>query len=281
MTKDSPSVAIVTDSTSDIPPEDADRLNISVVPAILTIGGKSFKDGQEITRQTFYEKMPSLLEPATTAVPSPGEFETVYRSRFEEGASHIVSIHVSSKLSGMFNSASQAAKAYGDRVHVVDSEQVSLGLGFQVMEAAIEALSGADLSPIVKTVRDARKRVRVVAMIDTLEYLKRSGRVSWLRAGLGDLLQIKLLLRVHEGEVEALGKARTRTKALKQLIEYAHDWGKLKRVAILHTAATEEARSIAETFPYSSQIAPLVVDVTTIIGTHVGPNSIGLAALQA
>ncbi|MEW6568294.1 MAG: DegV family protein [Chloroflexota bacterium] len=271
--------AVVTDSTSDIPPDEAEALSIEVIPALITVGGKSYRDGPELDRGELYRWMPALKEPATTAAPSPRAFESAYERLLASGVESVLSMHISSKLSAMVNVARQAAAAFGDRVHVFDSLQVSLGLGFQVMEAAAAALARQPFEAILRAARQARERARLVAMIDTLEYIRRSGRVSWLRAGLGELLKVKLLVTVADGVVQRIGEVRTRGRALEQLVEQVRAWGPMERLAVLHTAIPEEAAALAQRLRELSRRLPLVVDVTTVIGTHVGPGSIGLAGL--
>lgn len=277
MTK--PSVAIVTDSIADIPTDQVEKLNISVVPAILIIEGQTYVDGEEISRDEFYQRMPTFSEPATTAIPSSMAFDERYRRLLDSGYERILSIHVASQLSGMINAASQAAQAYDDRVRIFDSKSLTMGLGFQVLEAAEASLRGESLDSILEIVRSARERVRLVALIDTLEYLKRSGRISWLRASLGDLLQMKLLVSVLDGEVVRLGITRTHKKGIVQLLSHVKSWGSLERLAVLHSGIPEEASAFVDKVRHLTSNPPLIVDVTTLIGTHVGPKAIGLAGL--
>jgi DegV family protein with EDD domain len=280
MKEPSPSVAVVTDSTADIPTAEAEALHITVVPAIITIEGKTYvDDGKEITREEFYRLMPTMSEPPTTAVPSSLAFEKVYQRLLDEGYQRILSIHVSGRLSGMINSANQAAQIFGDQIHIFDSGQFTLALGFQVMEAASAALAGMSFESVVETTRDAQDKVRLIALIDSMEYLKRSGRVSWLRAGLGDLLNVKLLVNVSDGIIEKIGLCRTRRKGIDQLDSLARSWGPLKRMAVLHSNLPDEAAMLAEQLRNLSSTPPLIVDITTVIGIHVGPNSIGLVGL--
>jgi len=241
--------------------------------------GRTYLDGRELTREEFYRRLPGLSSPPTTAAPSPASFEAVYRKLIDQGYGRIFSLHISSKLSGMINAAAQAAKQFGNRVQIFDSGQVSLGLGFQVIEAGLAAAQGLSLEAVREYARQARERTQVVAMINTLEYLRRSGRVSWLRAGMGDLLKIKLLVRVRDGVVEPLNRIRTRQKALGYLAEWASHWDSIERLAVLHANAIEDARTLADQLRSLCASAPLIVDVTTIIGVHVGPGAVGLAAL--
>lgn len=275
-----PSVAVVTDSIADIPMAEVEALQISVVPAILTIEGRTYiDDGKEISRSEFYKRMPTLKEPPTTAIPSSLAFEKIYQKLLDSGFERILSIHVSGRLSGMINAANQAAQTFGDRIHIYDSGQASMGLGFQVMEAASAALAGMPFESVLKTTHNAQENIHLIALIDTMEYLKRSGRVSWLRAGLGDLLNIKLLIRVADGIVEKVGLIRTRRKGINQLLTLAKSWGPLKRLAVLHSNIPSEAAEVTEQVRGLSSIPPLIIDVTTLLGTYVGPNGIGLAGL--
>jgi DegV family protein with EDD domain len=279
MMKVKPTIAIVTDSTSDIPVQEAEALDITVVPALLTIRGRTYLDGKDITREDFYQSLPSMPVPPTTAVPSTHSFEETYRMLFSQGIEQILSIHLSPKLSGMFNVATQAAKVFGDKVHIFDSRQVSLGLGFQAMEAASAALAGLSFNAILESLCKVREGVRLIAMINNQEYLKRSGRVSWVHAGIGDLLRIKLLVEVIDGLVERRNLVRTRSKAIEHLVSLARSWGPLKRLAVLHTAIPEEAAAFAERIRHLSSSPPMIVNVTTLIGAHVGPACLGIAGL--
>jgi DegV family protein with EDD domain len=278
--KTSPSTAIVTDSTADLDISEAEALQVNVVPALLTIEGKSYQDGEGLSRMEFYQRLPQFTEPPTTAAPSSRAFAAAYEHALTSGAERILSIHLSEKLSGMMNAAHQAAREFGDRVHLFDSGQVSLGVGFQVMAAAMASLAGRTFEAVLDAANRAREKVRIMAMINTLEYLRRSGRVSWLQSGLGNLLQVKLLVTVVDGAVARLAQIRTRKKSLEQMMERARAWGPLERLAIIHTAAAEEAASIGKKLRTIVSNAPLVRDVTTVLGTHVGPNSIGVVGLM-
>jgi DegV family protein with EDD domain len=221
-----------------------------------------------------------MSQPPTTAVPSMKTFEETYQACFDAGARSVLAITVSSRLSGMFDTATLAGEAFGDRVHVFDSQQISLGLGFQVIEAAIDAQRGNSLPSLLANAERILPRVGVIAMINSLEYLKRSGRVSWLRAGVGDILRIKLLIGLEEGTVVQIGRARTRKNALQQVVDTAASWGPLSRLAVLHSGIPDEATLMADTLKHLASTQPFVVDVTTVIGAHVGPESIGLAVLR-
>jgi DegV family protein with EDD domain len=271
-------IAIVTDSTADIPEELTERHKIHVVPNILVIDGRSVEDGKGISRQEFYSGLPNMKTFPTTATASSGTYQQLYQRLFQEGFSQILSIHAASLLSGIFNAASLAAQAFEKYVHVIDSHYVTLGLGFQTLAAA-EAALHEPLESVLALIEDVRQRVRVVAMLDTLEYVRRSGRVSWARAHLGELLQIKPLVEIRSGQVFRLGEERTRRKGIERLMKLLRDLGKLERLAILHTNAEDEALRFLDNLRPDLPVQPFCVNVTPIIGAHVGPNGLGFAAV--
>ncbi|MBN2148053.1 MAG: DegV family protein [Anaerolineales bacterium] len=271
--------AIVTDSTSDLNPDLLSAYQINLIPAILIMDGNSLQDGEDISRREFYERLPSMKEMPTTAAPSVGTFEELYHKLFEQGFNHIISIHVASTLSGIYNAAYSAARQFENKITVIDSAQVSMGLGFQVLAAAESALKALPLDQILHHLAKTRQRIRLVAMLDTLEYIRRSGRVSWMRASMGTFLNIKPFLGIEEGKVLRLGEARTRRKGIQRLAEILCELGNLSQLAILHTNAEEEATNLQEQFAAIVPKKPFLVNVTTVIGTHVGPNAVGFTAV--
>jgi DegV family protein with EDD domain len=272
-------IAIVTDSTSDIPTELASNLDIHVVPAIMVIDGRSLEDGQGISREELYRLLPAMRTFPTTAAPSSGSFQELYHSLLAKGADKIISIHVASNLSGICNAASAAASAFDTRVHVVDSCHVTLGLGYQVLAAAEAARSGLSIEEIRESVENVRKRTHLVAMLDTLEYVRRSGRISWARSSLSSLFQIKPFLGVKDGKVIRLGETRTRHKGIERLFSMLTDLSPLKNLAVLHTNAESDASQFIERAKSLVKNYPLMVNVTSIIGVHVGPNGLGFVAV--
>jgi DegV family protein with EDD domain len=257
------------------------ELQIECVPALLTLEGRTYIDGVDLSRLEFYRQMPSLTDPPTTASPSPLVFKQAYDRLLNAGVDHILSIHVSSRLSGILNAAHQAAQEFGDRVNLFDSQQLSLGLGYQVMEAAQTALEGFNLDEVLERVRSVKHNIRLLALIDSFEYLRRGGRVSWLQAGVSQVFQIKLLLTIKDGFVESFSRARTFNRAMDILCSEAKSWAPLRQFTVMHAGIEERAQELAEELRSLSATPPMIVNVTTVIGAHVGPGSIGIAALPA
>jgi len=272
-------IGLVTDSTSDLPGEIINRHAIEVVPAILNLGKTSFKDGEGMTREDFYERLPDLMSSPTTSAPSVGSFQACYEKLLTGGAEIILSIHPPDILSGIFNAARLAAESFGGRVHVLDSGQLSLGLGFQVIAAAEAVARNAVFEEILEMVMSVKQRVRVMALLDTMEYLRRSGRVSWTKAMVGGLLNLKPLIELRYGMVKRIGQARTRTQGIQRLVESINKWGPHEKIAILHTNAELTARQFLEDLNINLSHPAIVVNVTTVIGTHVGPNGLGFAVV--
>lgn len=273
-------IGLVTDSTSDIPQNLLDAHKIEVVPALLVIDGESYTDGTGITREAFYTRMPGMQKPASTAAPSAGDFMERYEKLLNTGAEKIISIHASATLSGIFNAARLAAETFGERVQVFDSQQLSLGCGFQVLAAAESIAQGANLTEINQTLLNLQKKIKVIAVLDTLEYLRRSGRVSWARARIGSLLNLKPMIELSYGKVENLGAVRTTRLANLRILEMLHEIGKLEKLAILHTNAEERARQFLADIEQHLPTPPLLLNVTTAIGAHLGPNGLGFAAVR-
>lgn len=272
-------ISIVTDSTSDIPEALAQTYDIQVIRNLIVMEGKSLEDGKDITREEYYRRLPDLDPPPTTATASSGIYQQTYEALFRRGVKHILSIHPPSSLSGIINAASSAAQAFGDRVHIIDSGQVSLGTGFQILAAAEHIRQGASLDRVIQLLENVRGRVRIVAMLDSLEYIRRSGRVSWARARIGNFLQIKPFVELKDGIVSSMGESRTRSKGIRRLVELLHQMGSLERLALLHSNAESDAHNLLDELQLDLAHPPLIVNVTTVIGTHVGPNGIGFAVV--
>ncbi|MBN1178759.1 MAG: DegV family protein, partial [Anaerolineae bacterium] len=246
------------------------------------IEGHSLRDGEQITRADFYRRLPTLSQVPTTAAPPGHEFALVFRRLLEE-ADTIIAVLVSASLSGMMNSAYIGKNELpGADIHLVDSRQVTMGLGWQAIVAAEAAAAGQSAVDILALLEDVRPRVRVVALLDTLDYLHRSGRVAWARVVAARLLRIKPLIEVAEGVVSMAGRVRTRGKAIEQVLRDTQALGRLERLASLHTAAPPDLaafRSRLEAlFPDETIVSS---EVGPVVGTHVGPWCLGIAAIVA
>jgi DegV family protein with EDD domain len=272
-------IGIVTDSTADIPANLVSLYGIKVIPALVNIQGKSYSDGIEITREEFYTRLPELTPPPMTSSPSVGVFQHCYEELFKSGAKFVVSIHPPNDLSGIFNAARLAAQEYGERVHVLDSGQMSLGLGFQVLLAAEAATSGILLEDVLARIESVRRRVRLVALLDSIEYIRRSGRVSWALSMIGSVFRLQPLIELRYGLVHRLGQVRTRLQGIDRLIETLNSWGPLERLAVIHTNAEHAAAQLLERVRSKVSLPPLMINVTTAIGMHVGPNGLGFVGL--
>jgi len=275
-------IGIVTDSTADLPTYLIEQYEIHVVPTILVLEGKEYADGIGITREEFYNRLPSLQTPPTTAAPSIGDFTTPYETLLTSGCDHVISIHAASQLTTIVNVARQAAKEFPDKVTCIDSGSLSLGLGFQVLAAAEETETG--LRSALDAIESARKRLQVSAALDTMEYLKRSGRVPGVIAALGGMLSIKPMIELKDGEVKPIGAVRTTKQADERILNSLLGLGDMERLAILHTNAEPRARQLLnELMNRVRKSIPrdiLFVNVTAVIGTHLGPNGIGFAAVR-
>jgi len=280
------SIEIVTDSTSDIPSEEAERLGISVVPVVIVMQEQSYRDGVDISRSELYRRITANGDIPTTASPSVGAFAETYDSILRRGVEHILSLHPASALSGIYNSARIAAAHFPGKVTVLESGQISLGTGFQVMSAAEAACRGLSLDQLRQRIQNTRERVHLVAMIDNLHHLAHSGRVSTLLAGISNLLQIKILLSVFEGTVNRVAQVRTHARGINTLSEMAESWGRLERIAVVHANARTVADSLRVQLTQKLEglrlffDRPMIVEITPAIGVHTGPGAVGIIALS-
>lgn len=273
-------LGFVTDTTSDLPEDMCDRYGIQVIPVVIVIDGKAYYDGSGMTREDFYTTLPSMKIPPTTAAPAPGDFGARYEKLLTAGCDHILSFHLPAALSGINNAAQLAAASFENRVSVIDSGQLTMGIGFQVLAAAEAAKNGATIDEALAAAKEIRSRMRVVAVLDTLLYLKRSGRVSWAKAALGGLLNLKPLVEVKEGKVESLGAARTTHQGHLRVLEMLQELGRLEKLVVLHTNAEGRANQLLDDLKSGLSNVP-IINVTTVIGTHVGPNGLGFVAVSA
>lgn len=274
-------IKIVTDSTCDLPQSVIDQLGITVIPLFVNFGGQGYRDGVDLSRADFYARLPQSNPLPTTAAPGHEVFKQAYDRLAAEGATEVLSIHISESLSATFNVAKVAAQETTSvRVTAFDSRQLSLGTGFIVEEAAKAAHEGCSMTEIIARVNALIPRVHVFAALDTMEFLKRSGRISGIVAGLGGLLQVKPILKMYDGKPDS-DRVRTRSRAIGQLVNLLSQCSPLERVAMVHTHAAsraEEVRQLVEPMLPEKNIWSL--DITPVIGTHIGPGAVGFACVS-
>ncbi|MCP3936942.1 MAG: DegV family protein [Actinomycetia bacterium] len=271
------SVKIVTDSASDLPDHLLSELGIAIVPLTIRFGDEEFIDRVELQSEEFWRRCSSSEILPETAAPSPGAFETAYRAALSEGFDEVVTINLSGAMSATIQAADAAAKAVSDliRVEIVDSRTVSMGLGSLVLQAAREARAGADAATIAAHIRDAAERTIVLAALDTLENLKKGGRIGGAASMLGSLLSIKPIIEVVDGKVESNSKQRTRAKALNFLLESVQNAGEIESLAVMHARCDDLDTFIARLREiHSGEI--VVGDIGAVIGSHAGTGVMGV-----
>ncbi len=275
-------VRLVTDSTCDLPAATVEALDIVVVPLTVSFGEESFREGVDITPEVFYQKLVASPQLPKTSQPSVASFKDAYASLATE-TEEIVSIHLSSRLSGTLNSAS-IAREEADRhlrIELIDSYQVSVGLGVIVNEAAAAAKAGASLADVVDVARTAMDRVKVTVAVDTMEFLKRGGRVSRLQSLFGSLLSIKPILQVADGEAHPFERVRTRAKAMQRLQEISLADQTLQKLVIASTSDASAAYALADAVkPKLPHTIIELAYIGSVVGTHVGPGAVGIATLR-
>ena len=275
------SIKIITDSTCDLPDDLIEKHEITVLPLYIHIGRRSYLDRIDMNRPDFYNGLPSFSTHPTTAAPSPAMFSEAYLKAESQGADEILSIHISESLSAVPDVARIAAESFSSAaVTVFDSQQLSLGAGYIVLEAAKAAQEGKTVAEILPMLEALTRRTYVFAALDTLEYLKRSGRMHFALATIGSLLQLKPILKMNQGNPTS-ERIRTREKAIRRLIQLVENVGPLERIDLVHTNAPGQAEGLfyraRHLFPSGNK--PLSVNVTPVLGAHLGPNVIGFACI--
>ena len=276
-------IRIVTDSTSDLPEALAASHGITVVPLSIIIGNQSYLDGVELSRQEFYRILAESASIPTTSLPSPSQFVEVYRRLASQGASAILSIHIATSLSKTADAARVAAnEVSGLPITVIDSGQLSMGIGFMALAAAEAAEAGSTMDDIVALIEDLGTRTHTFAALSTLKFMLRSGRLTHLQYGLATWLNIKPLLTMHRGQAGLL-KVRTTSRAVERLISLATKLMPLEKLALIHTHAADHADALWQRARYllPEDQEPLSVEVTPVIGTHVGPGAVGFVCVSA
>ena len=275
-------VAIVTDSTADLPPQLAAARSISVVPLTLNFDGRSLLDGVDITPGEFYRKLPNVATHPTTSQPSPGRFAETYNSLLADHDA-IVSIHISEKLSGTLDSAKQGADMTDpQRVHVVDSQVVSMSLGLVVLGAALLASKGEDAAAIVNKVESLRPLVQTYFSVATLEFLRRGGRIGLASSMLGSVLQVKPVLCVRDGVVMPLERVRTFERALNRIVELARavDRGYGICAVVGHAGAEADAERVGKALEPVAETL-MIQPLGPVVGAHGGPGVVGVGCYPA
>lgn len=279
-----PKVAIVTDSTAYIPPELLKSYDVKIVPLQLIWGEQTFRDNVDITPAEFYERLPRVKAHPTTSQPSPAAFKEIYDRLIAEGFD-ILSVHISSKLSGTIDSATQAKQMLpGTAIEVVDSLSTSMSLGFPVLAAARAAAQGASLAECKIIAEQGCKNTGVLFAVNTLEFLHKGGRIGGAQAFLGTALNLKPILEVRDGRIEAVERVRTMNKAVDRLLELASERIGSRRpvsLAVLHAASPEAAETLLvrarSLFGVSDVSEAIISPVSPVLGVHVGPGTLGVA----
>ena len=274
-------VRIVTDSSCDLPQAMADALGIRIVPLSVRFGDTEYIDRTTITATEFWSKCAASATLPETAAPSPGSFEETYRSLAAEGATAIIVVALSSDLSATMQSAELAARAVapGIDVRIVDSRNASMGLGLTVLACAELAKTGASADEVVARAQSVIPRTRVFAALDTLDNLKKGGRIGGAKAMLATVMSIKPLISITNGLVEEAGKQRTRSKALAHLVDILRNQEvPIERLAVLNAQCADIDAFLAMVKEvYSGEI--IVGDIGAVIGTHAGQGTIGIVFL--
>lgn len=269
---------IVTDSISDIPPEVCEELKIEVVPTVVVIDGKTYRDKVDLSEAEFYELLADSDELPTTSQPPVGDFEEVYQ-RLAQETDHIVSIHLPETMSGTVASArAAAANTDGAEIDVIDSTQISMAEGWLTIKAARAAQAGHSRQEILDLIDELIPRLKLVAVLDTLEYARRGGRIGRAEAMMGAVLRVKPIIAVQDSEIVPLENVRTLGRALDRMLEMVAEWAPLEEAAVIHTAAPETAADVRDRL---SDLHPperiIVTEGGPVLGTHAGPGAVGIA----
>ena len=275
-------IRIVTDSSCDLPSGLIEQYGISVLPCYVVVDDQTFKDGLEIQADDFYRRLLADGRTPTTAQPTPSDFQTVYRELVGQ-EDQIISIHVSSKLSGTLNSAQQAKASLddGSAVEIIDSQLASIPLGLAVLDAAIMASKGGSVHDIAGQIRQRLSLHHGLFALDTLEYLQKGGRIGKARAFMGSVLHVKPILRLQDGEAHPVERPRNRERAMSRLVELAQELAPVRRLAVIYSTdpdrMVELKQGLTGILP-ADQIIESRFGST--LGTYIGPDALGVAVTQ-
>jgi DegV family protein with EDD domain len=275
-------IRIVTDSTCDLPEAVVKEHGITVIPLYINQGERSYLDGVDITREEFYQKLPGFRPAPSTATPSIEVFCQAWNELADAGAQAILSIHISEKLSATVNAARVAAEQFTRiPVTVLDSSQLSLGMGFIVEKAAEMAKLGHKMEEILDSLSSLMKRTYVFASLSTLEYLRRSGRMNSALARFGEFLQIKPLLHMNQGNPVA-HRVRTQGKATERMMEWLAEYAPFEKLAIVHAGVKHEAEEMLQHIKHYLPNGEIpIVQITPTLGAHLGVGALGFACISA
>jgi DegV family protein with EDD domain len=275
------SVRIVTDSACDLPQAACEELGVDVVPLTIRFGEREYVDRKELSADGFWRELQASSVLPETAAPSVGAFEETFRRIADDGADGILCINLSGKLSATMQSAQVAAKALDGRtpIEIIDSKSASMGIGNLVLYAARRARDGATLDEVSREVHDRRDRQHVYAALDTLEYLRKGGRIGGAQALLGSMLSIKPVIEVIDGAVEPAGRVRTRSKALGMILDRIPE-GRVEMISVLHAMAPDLDEFLARLEPKVPEAEVVVGTIGPVVGVHTGPRVIGVAFIQ-
>ncbi len=276
-----PKVKVLTDSLADIPPAFLEELDITVVPTLVRFGETEYRDRIDLFPTEFFQLLMSSPTLPTTSQPATGVFEEIF-CRLATETDQILAIHTDSLLSGIYNACCiAAANTSSVRIQVIDSRQVSMALGWLVILAARAAREGFTLDQVVSVVQDAMPRTHLIAMLDTLEYARRGGRLGKASALLGTLLNVKPLLSVVRGEVVPVENVRSQQRGLERLVEIALDSGPIQHSSVIHALAPERALAVREMLAGAGTKEQIVMaEAGPVLGAHVGPGAVGIAWLN-
>ncbi len=279
-------IIIVTDSTADLPPDVAATLGITVVPLNVHFADDLFKDGVDITSDSFFSKLTTTDVMPRTSQPSPGDFEEIYRSLVKDAGTGatILSIHISSDMSGTYQSAEMARQILepqGFDIRVFDSRLVSTALGMMVKTAALAARDGKSADELVALCEHMRDNTRIFFTVDTLEFLEKNGRIGKAQALLGGLLKIKPVLEIRDGVVHPFEKLRGARKVLPRLVELVLDNvpdSETAYVSIMRTSGDERVQTLAEELKGSGKSEDMMIgSIGPVVGCHSGPGALGVS----
>jgi DegV family protein with EDD domain len=277
-------VKVVVDSTADLPEKLVQEYDITVVPLSVQFGSQSYRDGIDISKDAFYERLvqPGQVMP-TTSQPSLGDFEEVYRRLTADGST-VLSLHLHQRFSGTVRAAQQAAQLVGeDKVQVIDSGQIAMGLGFIAIEAVKALREGKSIDQIRELVRSLSDRTYLYVGLDTLQYLQQGGRIGRTRAFLGSLLSVKPIIFVRDGEPQPLEQVRTTKRIIPRLVELAVAEGPVDHLAVLYTSDRSQAQQLADRLVEAGLITAdklVIAQKGGVIGTHIGPGGIAVNGIR-